>query len=121
MNATTKLSAYGAALVLLVKRMHLIVVRRDTTGFQHMHPKMAPGGVWRVPLSLPAAGSYRAFADFTPPGSEGTTLGVDLVAPGRFEPVSHVPSRTAQLDGYTVDLAVPGLPARRGGAHHDHE
>lgn len=50
-------------------------------------------------------------ADFTPTGSGRTTLGVDLVAPGTFEPVTHAPSRIAQTDGYTVDLAgdlVPG-------------
>jgi len=93
------------------KRMHLIVVRRDTTGFQHVHPEMAPDGTWSVPLTLPAAGSYRAFADFTPTGGQGTTLGVDVFSPGAFEPVAHAPSRTAQVDGYTVELAgdlVPG-------------
>ncbi len=93
------------------KRMHLIVVRRDTTGFQHVHPAMDAQGNWRVPLTVPAAGSYRAFADFTPTGGEGTTLGVDVVAPGAFEPVTHVPTRTAQVDGYTVNLTgdlVPG-------------
>jgi hypothetical protein len=106
------------------KRMHLIVVRRDTTGFQHIHPEMAPDGTWSVPLTLPAGGSYRAFADFTPTGGAGTTLGVDLAASGAFEPVSHAPSRTAQVDGYTVELAgdlVPGqaspvtLTVSRGG------
>ena len=93
------------------KRMHLIVVRRDTAAYQHVHPEMAPDGTWSVPLTLPAAGSYRAFADFTPTGGAGTTLGVDVAAPGAFEPVSHAPSRTAQVDGYTVELAgdlVPG-------------
>jgi hypothetical protein len=93
------------------KRMHLITVRRDTTGFQHVHPEMAPDGTWSVPLALPAAGSHRVFADFTPTGGEGTTLGVDVSAPGTFEPVAHAPSRTAQVDGYTVELTgalVPG-------------
>jgi hypothetical protein len=93
------------------KRMHLIVVRRDTTGFQHVHPEMAPDGTWSVPLTLPAGGSYRAFADFAPTGGAGTTLGVDLAVPGAFEPAEHAPSRTAQVDGYTVELAgelVPG-------------
>jgi hypothetical protein len=93
------------------KRMHLIVVRRDTTGFQHVHPEMAPDGTWTVPLTLPAGGSYRAFADFAPTGGAGTTLGVDLAVPGSFEPVQHTPSRTAQVDGYTVELTgelVPG-------------
>jgi hypothetical protein len=60
------------------KRMHLIVVRRDTSGFQHLHPRMDPNGTWRVPL---------------------------LVAAGRFDPVDHRPSRSARVDGYQVDLA----------------
>ncbi|MGH3788576.1 MAG: hypothetical protein ACRDRG_18985 [Pseudonocardiaceae bacterium] len=87
------------------KRMHLIIVRRDTTGFQHVHPEMAADGTWSVPLTLPAAGSYRAFADFTPTGGEGLTLGTDLSVPGPFEPVAHRPSRTAVVDGYQVTLS----------------
>ncbi|MGH3753037.1 MAG: hypothetical protein ACRDRP_10115 [Pseudonocardiaceae bacterium] len=86
------------------KRMHLIVVRRDTTGFQHVHPQMAPDGTWTVALTLPAAGSYRAFADFTPTGGKGLTLGTGLSVPGPFEPVAHQPSRTAVVDGYEVTL-----------------
>jgi hypothetical protein len=86
------------------KRMHLIVVRRDTTGFQHVHPEMAADGTWSVPLALPAGGSYRAFADFTPTGGEGTTLGVDLSAAGTFEPVTPQATRTAVVDGYEVQL-----------------
>lgn len=97
------------------KRMHLIVVRRDTTGFQHVHPEMAPDGTWTVPLTVDAAGSYRAFADFVPTSGVATTLGVDLVAAGAFEPVAHTQSRVAQVDGYTVELTgdlVPGQSSR---------
>jgi hypothetical protein len=96
------------------KRMHLIIVRRDTTGFQHLHPEMAADGTWHSPLTLPGGGSYRAFADFTPTGAANTTLGVDLAAAGTFEPLSHAPRRTAQVDGYTVELTgelVPGAGA----------
>jgi hypothetical protein len=94
------------------KRMHLIVVRRDTTGFQHVHPEMAPDGTWTVPLTFPAGGSYRAFADFAPTGGEASTLGVDVAVPGPFEPVEHAPSRTAQVDGYTVELSGELVPGR---------
>jgi hypothetical protein len=94
------------------QRMHLIVVRRDTSGFQHLHPRMGPDGTWRVPLSVPVAGAYRAFADFTPAGGPATTLGVDLLAPGRFDPVTHQPSRRAAVDGYQVDLAGDLVPGR---------
>jgi hypothetical protein len=93
------------------KRMHLVVVRRDGAGFQHIHPEMAPDGTWTVPLAAPVAGSYRAFADFTPTGGPSTTLGVDLSAAGAFTPVLPAPSRVSQVDGYTVELAgelVPG-------------
>jgi hypothetical protein len=86
------------------RRMHLIVVRRDTSGFQHVHPEMAADGTWTVPLTVGTAGSYRAFADFTPTGGAATTLGVDLSAPGAFDPLAHAPSRTARVDGYTVEL-----------------
>ncbi|WP_028922138.1 hypothetical protein [Pseudonocardia acaciae] len=94
------------------KRMHLIVVRRDTASFQHVHPEMDPDGTWRVPLTLPAAGSYRAFADFARTGGPAITLGVDLVAAGSFEPVTYQPSRTAHVDGYTVTLAGDLVPGR---------
>ncbi|MBC6450881.1 hypothetical protein [Actinokineospora xionganensis] len=87
------------------KRLHLIVVRRDTSGFQHVHPEMAPDGTWTVRLNLAKPGSYRAFADFAPTGGEGMTLGVDLAVPGAVEPVTHSESRVATVDGYEVRLA----------------
>lgn len=93
------------------KRMHLIVVRRDTAGFQHIHPAMSAEGTWTVPLTLTQPGSYRAFADFTPAGGEGTTLGVDLAAPGDFQPAEYRDSRVSRVDGYEVRLdgdLVPG-------------
>ena len=86
------------------KRMHLIVVRRDTAGFQHVHPEMSADGTWTVPLTLDQAGSYRAFADFAPTGGEATTLGVDLAVPGDFRPAEYAPSRVAHVDGYEVRL-----------------
>ncbi|PSL52809.1 hypothetical protein B0I31_11196 [Saccharothrix carnea] len=93
------------------KRMHLIAIRRDTSGFRHVHPEMAPDGTWTVPLDIPEAGSYRVFADFKPAGGEATTLGVDLDAAGPFEPRTFAPSRVAEVDGYRVRLdgeLVPG-------------
>ncbi|MGW3958525.1 hypothetical protein ACWED2_01805 [Amycolatopsis sp. NPDC005003] len=97
------------------KRLHLIVVRRDTAGFQHVHPELAADGTWSVPLSVADAGSYRAFADFKPAEGEATTLGVDLVAPGDFRPVDHAPSKTSTVDGYRVRLdgdLVPGSTSK---------
>ena len=94
------------------ERMHLVVVRRDTTGYRHVHPEMAPDGTWTVPLALTGGGSWRAFADFHPTGGPAAVLGADLAVPGSFEPVAHTPSRTAQVDGYTVELAGDLVPGR---------
>jgi hypothetical protein len=95
------------------KDLHLILVRRDLSGFQHLHPELGPDGVWETPVRVPAAGQYRVFADFQPAGrAEPLTLGADLPAPGRYEPVPlPAASRTATVDGYTVTLdgeLVPG-------------
>ena len=38
------------------KRMHLIVVRRDLTGFQHLHPTMSENGTGLNPWNAPRRG-----------------------------------------------------------------
>ena len=87
--------------------LHLILVRRDGGGYQHLHPARDPAGRWSVPVTLPAAGSYKVFADTAPAGrAEALTLAADLQVPGDFRPAPLPPvSRTAQVDGYTVTLS----------------
>jgi hypothetical protein len=63
------------------KRMHLVLVRRDLTVFRHVHPELADDGTWSISADLPAAGTYRVFADFTIDGVQ-RTLGGDLHVPG---------------------------------------
>jgi hypothetical protein len=87
------------------KRMHVIVVRRDGRGFQHVHPELGRDGVWRVPLTLRQAGAYRVFADFVHDG-EAETLAADLAVDGDadYRPLP-VPATTARTsDEYHVRL-----------------
>ncbi|MGW5361934.1 hypothetical protein [Actinopolymorpha pittospori] len=96
------------------KKLHFIVAGRDLSGFQHLHPVQTENGVWSVPLTLPAAGNYRAFADFQAEGArEGLTLGMDLSAPGDFAPRS-LPraTSTATVDDYTVAIKGVLVPGR---------
>jgi hypothetical protein len=95
------------------RRMHLIVVRRDLSGFQHLHPRQTADGGWEVPLRLAAAGTYRVFADFST-GGEGHTLGVDMNVDGPFEAQAlPEPAASAVTDsGYEVRLAGHGDDVR---------
>ena len=100
------------------KRMHLIVIRRDLTGFQHVHPELEHG-TWHIDLETPLGGSWRAFADFSSHGVQ-KTLGVDLHVEGSYEPkpiaaprdVAHLGDHVLrrEMDGSTVTL----VPERDG-------
>jgi hypothetical protein len=89
------------------KPMHMIVARRDLSGYQHLHPTMAPDGTWTVTMNLDRPGPWRAVADFTANvaggGQTAVTLGTDLTVAGAYQPVT-VPAaaREATVDGYTV-------------------
>jgi len=87
------------------KRMHLILARRDLTGFQHLHPEQAADGSWSTPVRIDAAGSYRLFADFAHDG-EAQTLASDLRVDGAADlQALPAPAATAVSDGgYDVRL-----------------
>lgn len=94
------------------KDLHLIAVRRDMVGFQHVHPELAGDGTWSVPLAL-TAGQWRVFADFEPAGhGDNLILGADLAVAGGYVPQPlPEPADTAEVDGYAVTLdgdLVPG-------------
>ena len=88
------------------KRMHLIVARRDLSGFQHLHPKQGRGGRWSTAITVDDAGSYRVFADFKRRG-ENNTLAADVAVDGPLDAHPMAPvKRTADAgDGYRVTLA----------------
>jgi hypothetical protein len=81
------------------RRMHLILARRDLTGFQHLHPRQAADGSWAAPVRIDASGSYRLFADFTRAGAPHT-LSADLRVdgPADLRPLP-APAATATSDG----------------------
>ena len=87
------------------KRMHLIVARRDLTGFQHLHPRQARDGAWTTDVEIGDPGSYRLFADFSHAG-EPYTLASDLRVDGRADLRDlPAPARSATSDlGYEVRL-----------------
>jgi len=89
------------------KEMHLIVVRRDLTGYQHLHPERDADGTWHIPLLLDEPGPWRVFADFTVLGRNdeqiALTLGVDLTVAGDYQPVElPAPDTVSTVNDFTV-------------------
>ena len=96
------------------RRMHLIVVRRDLTGFQHLHPRLGADGRWSVPVRLDAPGSYRVLADFSHDGT-ARTLGADLRVSGAaaLQPLPGPAPVSTAGGGLRVALDTPELRSGR--------
>lgn len=64
------------------KKMHLIVVRKDRTNFQHVHPTLDEStGMFMIePFTFPTDGEYRVFADFTASSAQKDEMGMKLPA-----------------------------------------
>ncbi|KPC78401.1 hypothetical protein [Streptomyces sp. NRRL S-4] len=98
------------------KELHLILASRDLVTYRHLHPTRAADGTWSTPVTLPAAGDYRVFADFTPVGKNAgnLTLGADLAVSGPYKAAElPKPARTTTVDGYTASVngtLRPGTP-----------
>jgi hypothetical protein len=86
------------------KRMHVIVVRRDMSGFQHLHPTERGDGTWSVTVTLRDTGTYRVFADFSVDGRPETLAG-DITVDGtvRSEDLP-APASSVDVDGLRVSL-----------------
>jgi hypothetical protein len=94
------------------KRLHLIVLRTDLTGYQHLHPDLGPDGMWSVALALPAPGSWRIFADFATIAADGhrvdDTAMAQLQVPGSYAP--------AELPALSPSFVVDGIVVTMEGA-----
>jgi hypothetical protein len=94
------------------KRMHLILVRRDMVGFQHLHPALDAAGVWSVTTRFPEAGTYRLFADFSHADTRYTLAGdVTVTGAADLEPLPDPVTLATTEDGYEVRLAAGHTPA----------
>lgn len=89
------------------KLLHLIVVRTDLSGYQHLHPALGSGGTFTIDVSTARPGTYRAIADFVIDGRK-YVLGTTLTAPGPVRSIPlEPPALESQTDGYAVELQRP--------------
>lgn len=89
------------------KLLHLIVVRSDLTGYQHLHPMLEPDGTFTIDLRVARPGTYRAITDFVIDGRK-YVLATTLNAQGRasLTPLP-APALESSSDGYDVELQRP--------------
>lgn len=103
------------------KPMHVIVVRKDLSHFQHLHPEFnnQTGEFTLHDLTLPGSGDYRIFADFAAgngPDKQGMmslpiTLSDDITILGEYASKTlGTEERTKTVDGYTVALSTDQAP-----------
>jgi hypothetical protein len=87
------------------KELHLIAVRRDGQGFQHVHPVRDDAGLWSTELDL-QPGPWQIFADLVPDGADDVTLGTDIyVDGGAFQPrPTPAQSDVADVDDLRIEL-----------------
>lgn len=102
------------------KLLHFYLIRADLTGFDHVHPDLAPDGTWTIGLPAMAPGSWRVYTQFSTqrPGNAivPLVLSVPLNVPGAADIQSLPPSgTTATVDGYTLTMG--GQPAAGVEAH----
>ncbi|HEX2162059.1 MAG TPA: hypothetical protein VHF88_09600 [Thermoleophilaceae bacterium] len=91
------------------RRMHLIAVRHDLTGYRHLHPRPTGDGGWTVDVDFMAAGPHRVYADFVTRGKP-YTLSADVDVAGRYAAQTlPAPATSSDAgDGYEVEVARHG-------------
>jgi hypothetical protein len=98
------------------KKVHLVLVRRDLTGYWHVHPTEGTNGAWSVRLPDLEPGEYRVFADFSVSDlGQAFTVGTDLTVAGNgVHRVLPAPAPTFAIGDYEVNLAGTLLPGQQG-------
>lgn len=118
------------------KKMHLIVVSKDLSYFDHIHPEFNSDGSYKIAVLANGAsytngqfasetrfdkgGEYVLFADYLPSGATHQLERIELnVAGTPYTPKKFSESKTvSNVDGYEVSLVPEGGKFLRNGTMH---
>ncbi len=105
------------------KLMHLIVVSRDLSWFNHIHPKYEGNGTFKVTTTLPRAGSYKLYADYTPKGKTQEVAPHEFATTGTALSATNVSPSPDKMNGAWMTKRVvshpEGQPYTKGGATYE--
>jgi hypothetical protein len=82
--------------------LHTIIIRRDLSGFQHVHPTIGPDGTWTVPL--PDLGAWHLVFEMQPSSASAAIVvsaNIDEEKPVPAVPLPG-PNDTVTSDGLTI-------------------
>jgi hypothetical protein len=88
-------------------RMHLVAIRSDLTGYQHIYPEQNKGASWWAALNL-TPGSWRIIVDFRPTAALGReiVLGTELRVSGGFRAEQPTaPADRVAVDGFVATIS----------------
>ncbi|CAG7651960.1 hypothetical protein ACFQI7_19210 [Paenibacillus allorhizosphaerae] len=91
------------------KLLHLIVVNRDLSFFNHIHPDYKGNGKFTISTAFPTGGDYKLFADFIPKGGTSTTLSEWVKVEGKAGDQAAIIADSKlvkDVDGKEIELAL---------------
>lgn len=98
------------------KLLHLIIISKDLSYFNHVHPEYKGNGVFEIRNDFPAGGEYKLIADFKPSGGNSMTKMEWVQVKGKqAQPhtVTVVKSLEKTVDGKRVTLSMDSLEANK--------
>lgn len=92
------------------KLLHLVLVRNDLQGFQHVHPELnAETGEFSLMVTFPEAGTYTLFADFVPQHEDREVLSFPATVNGEYSavPLENSSGEAIAVGGFMVTPTFP--------------
>ncbi|MBY0121877.1 hypothetical protein [Bacillus sp. S/N-304-OC-R1] len=96
------------------KLLHLILVSKDLSYFNHIHPEYRGKGMFEIQNDFPSGGDYRLIADFKPSGGNSMSKMAWVQVDGpktEAAPVTVDESLEKLVDGHRVQLSTDSLEA----------
>ena len=96
------------------KLLHLIIVNRDLSFFNHIHPDYKGNGKFTINTAFPSGGDYKLFADFIPKGGTSTTLSEWVKVEGKTGDQAAITADSKlvkDVDGKEIELALSSTKA----------
>ncbi len=97
------------------KKIHLIIVSKDLSWFQHIHPLLTKDGDYKVSTSFPYGGDFVLFADYTPTGAPHQLARIPISVNGNMLEGKHYSTQNLIWkgdDGYEATMSFGNTPEK---------